>query len=265
MALFTRNRIAVLCALPALMVPGIELPLVLWARHSFLALHPDYMDDPPTISRAINDPLVGTPFARLILVITALIAAVVPVLAWAYLAAIARSEAGRARRHTMYALLAAMLVCQVAASFGMVLTTQYTFATDGDLHMEGSYVFFVFQALAILVGASLCRMLLHEKRRLAIPDADWHFHPAMHRFRFFFGLVIASLAILYGVLFVLKDHALPISAYAVQVVYTQTEVVVIGCFVLFLGSYAIDIHHMVRNDKLRPRSLASRTAEDAER
>jgi hypothetical protein len=28
-------------------------------------------------------------------------------------------------------------------------------------------------------------------------------------------------------------------------------VIVIACYVLFLGSYAIDIHHMVRHDRLR--------------
>jgi hypothetical protein len=57
--------------------------------------------------------------------------------------------------------------------------------------------------------------------------------------------------VLYGVLFVLKDHALPISDYIVQVAYTQCEVIVIACYVLFLGSYAVDIHHMVRHDTLR--------------
>ena len=253
MALFTRNRIALLCALPALLVPGIEIPLVLWARHSFLTLHPDYMDDPPTISRAINDPLVGAPFAELILVITVLLAIVVPVLAWAYLAAIARIPASAARRAVMHVLLGVMLLCQVFASFGMVLTTQYTFATDGDLHMRGSYIFFVFQAIALLVGGNLCRMLLHQKQAHAIPDSEWHFLPVMHRFRFRFGLVIAALAILFGILFILKDYQLPVSGYLVQVIYTQSEVAVIGSFVLFIGSYAIDIHHMVRNDKLASR------------
>ena len=47
--------------------------VTLAACRQFLAKHPDYLDDPPTISRAINDPAVGVPFADLILVITALI------------------------------------------------------------------------------------------------------------------------------------------------------------------------------------------------
>ena len=47
------------------------------------------------------------------------------------------------------------------------------------------------------------------------------------------------------------NHALPISDYIVQVAYTQCEVIVIACYVLFLGSYAVDINHMVRHDTLR--------------
>ncbi len=72
----------------------------------------------------------------------------------------------------------------------------------------------------------------------------------MHRFRFLFGLAIACLTSKYGVLFVIKDWTLPVSAYAVQVAYTQCEVLVISSFVLFLVSYGVDIHHMVRQDKL---------------
>lgn len=251
MAFLTRSRLAVLCALPAVLVPGIELPLMLWARHSFLALHPDYMDDPPTISRAINDPVVGVPFADLILVIAALVATVIPILAWAYLLAIAGAQAGPGRRMVMHGLLALMLLCQLAASGGMVLTTQYTFDTSDRLHMLGSYIFFFFQAFTVLFGASLCRMLLRQKEFHAIPDAAWQFRPAMHRYRFRFALLIVAIAVFYGILFIAKDHELPVSKYAVQVVYTQTEVVVIGCFVLFLGTYAVDIYHMVREDKLR--------------
>lgn len=251
MPLLNRNRAAALLALPALMVPAIEIPLVLWARAKFVELHPDYLNDPPTISRSINDPTVGAPFADLILVITALILMVVPVLAWSYALAISRLTLGRGRRLLMYGLLFMVLGCQVTASAGMVLTTQFTFAIDHDMHMLGSYVFFAFQALTILMAAALCRLLHAEQQRHGIADSDWQFRPAMHRFRFRFAWVIAALVVLYGILFVLKDHTLPISDYLVQVAYTQCEVIVIACYVLFLGSYGVDIHHMVRNDRLR--------------
>ena len=251
MALMNRKRAAVLLAVPALMVPAIEIPLVMWARSRFVELNPDYINDPPTISRSINDPTVGAPFADFILLITALILMVTPVLIWSYALAISRLTLSRRRRILMYALLGLVFIFQAAASKGMVLTTQFTFAIDHDMHMLGSYAFFVFQALTIFIAGLLCRMLFNEQQRHGIADVDWQFRPSMHRLRFRFAMLIMGLVVLYGVLFVLKDHSLPISDYIVQVAYTQCEVIVIACYVLFLGSYAVDIHHMVRHDTLR--------------
>jgi hypothetical protein len=251
MALMNRKRAAVLLAVPALMVPAIEIPLVLWARSKFVELNPDYLNDPPTISRSINDPIVGAPFADFILLITALILMVMPVLIWSYALAISRLTLSRPRRVLMYVLLGMLFIFQIIASTGMVLTTQFTFAIDHDMHMLGSYTFFAFQALTIFIAGLLCRTLFDEQQRHGIADVDWQFRPPMHRFRFRFAMLIMALVVLYGVLFVLKDHTLPISDYIVQVAYTQCEVIVIACYVLFLGSYAVDIHHMVRHDTLR--------------
>lgn len=247
----SRTWIAILLALPALLVPIIEIPLVLWARASFIFLHPDYYDDPPTISRSINDPLVGGPFADLILVITALILAILPVILLAYFLAISQLALSRGRRAMLFGLLFLVLVLQIAASVGMVLTTQFTFAIDHDLHMLGSYIFFICQALCIVIAATLCQMLLFQKGQHGIADDAWQFVPAMHRFRFWFGLLVVALVVLYGILFVLKDHVQPDIHYVVQVAYTQCEVIVIACYVIFLGSYGIDIYYMARRGKLR--------------
>jgi hypothetical protein len=251
MTQLSRRRTALLFALPAFLVPVIEIPLVLWARASFLAMHPDYMDDPPTISHAINDPSVGLPFGDLILVITALVMMALPTLLLSYALAISRLNLSPARRAGMYMLLFLMFAFQITASTGMVLTTQYSFDTNHDMHMLGSYIFFSFQATTTLVAAILCRVLLHQQQKHAIPDHEWQFRPVMHRFRFRFAILVVGLTALFGVLFIIKDYPLPISPYAVQVIYTQFEVIVIASFVLFFGSYAVDIYHMVRHRKLR--------------
>ena len=99
-----------------------------------------------------------------------------------------------------------------------------------------------------------------EQRRQGIADAEWQFLPVMHRVRFRFAMVILALVVAYGILFVLKDHALPVSAYVVQVAYTQCEVIVIACYVLFLGSYGIDINDMVRRGKLPLRAAPALAA-----
>lgn len=256
MPLLTRKQAAALVALPAVLVPIIEIPLVLWARATFLSRHPDYLDEPPTISRSINDPFVGAPFADLILFITAMIAIMTPILVWSYALAISRLELSRPRRAILHLLLLLFLVFQITASTGMVVTTQYTFDINHDLHMVGSYLFFAFQALAILMAATLCRLLHGEHRKQEIDDDAWQFRPAMHRFRFRFALVIVGLVVLYGILFAVKDHIPPAGAYAFQIVYTQCEVIVIGCYVLFLGTYGVDVYDMVHRGKLPARLAA---------
>ena len=153
----------------------------------------------------------------------------------------------------MWALLAFFTVAQLIACFGMVLTTQYTFANNDDLHMLGSYIFFPAQALALLGAAILCRLLLQQCETHGIPGEHWPFRPGMHRFRFRFAVVVVLLAASYGVLYVVKDWSLPVSNYVAHVIYTQCEVVVIASYVLFIGSYSIDLLDMVSNDRLRPR------------
>lgn len=262
--LSSRGRLALLCALPAALVPVIEVPLVLWARHGFLLRHPDYADDPPTISRAISDPAIGAPFAIFILAITALIAIALPFIVWAYLSSIARMPMRRAARAAMYLLVILTCAGQATASYGMVLTSQYTFAINRDLHMLGSYLFFAAQAATILLAAVMCRILLHLQQKHRVPEEDYLFRTAMHRFRFRFAWVIVLLAVLYGVLFFIKDLTLPVSRYDIQIVYTQCEVVVISAFVLFLGSYAIDIFGMAQRGLIgRPRSAVVTAPEAA--
>jgi len=252
MPLLTRRRAAMVLALPAFLVPAIEIPLMLWARHAFLSENAANPDDPPTISLAISDPAIGGIFANIILVIAALILMALPMILWAYLSAIDRLPLTRGRKLLMQGLLAFFFLGQLTASSGMVLTTQYTFSNGHDLHMLGSYIFFASQALALLAAAILCRMLLHHQQEAGIGAEVWPFRPGMHRFRFRFAWLMVFLAVCFGVLFVIKDWPLPVSVDVVQILYTQSEVLVIASYVLFFGSYSIDILDMVQQGKLLP-------------
>lgn len=242
----------IILAMPAFLVPALEIPLVLWARHAFLATNPDYMDDPPTISLAISDPAIGDIFANVILVIAALVMLAMPMILWCYLSAIGCLPVSRGRRRVMQSLLAVFLIGQITASSGMVLTTQYTFSNGHDLHMLGSYIFFPAQALALLAAALLCRMLLHQQKSYGIGADAWSFRPGTHRFRFGFAFPMVFIAVCFGILFVIKDWNLPLPGYAVQVLFTQSEVLVIACYVVFFGSYSLDILHMVQRRVLYP-------------
>lgn len=253
MPLLTRRRAAMVLALPAFLVPAIEIPLVLWARHAFLSANGETLEDPATISLAISDPAIGGIFANIILVIAALVLTAMPVIVWAYLAAIARLPASAGRRHVMWALLGFFCIGQIVATAGLVLTTQYTFSNGHDLHMLGSYIFFPAQALALLAAAVLCRMLLGRQQAFGIGAEAWPFRPGMHRFRFRFALVMIFFAVSFGVLFVIKDWPLPLHPETVHLLYTQSEVLVVICYLLFFGSYSLDILEMVREGRLHPR------------
>lgn len=246
-----RAAAAILAAAPAALVPAIEIPLVLWTRREFIVHHPDYADDPPTISRAISDPVIGSTFGDMILLITALIAAAAPLILAAYWLTFARAPLDRSGRAAAYVAVATLGMLQFAASAGMVLTTQFTFATNHDLHMLGSYIFFAFQAAAILLATAMCSTILRLRKTHGLPSSHFYLMPRMQRIRIRLGLAVVGLSAAYGVLFAIKDWPLPASRYAVQIIYTQCEVLTIASFVLFLGSYAVDIHAMVRRGPLR--------------
>lgn len=226
-------------ALAALMVSLIQIPALLLVRAAFLDLHPDYLDDPPTISRAINDPLVGVPFARGIWVTSLLLAVAVPVIVVLFWRAVNAARLGARARLFWRAAILAAAAGQVAASVGMNLLADFTFRTNHDMHMLGSYVFFAAQALTILIAACLCRAL-------AARGPVGYLLPFMQRLRFRLGMVVVGLALAYLFLFFAKDWDLPVPHYGVQVAYTQCEVAVISAFMLFLSSFSVDIWAMAR-------------------
>lgn len=232
-------------ALPPALVPAVEIPLILWARHASISSNPDYLHKPPTISRAISDPEIGGIFADLNLVIAVLVCISMPMILWAYLRAMDQLLTRRPSRFILWAILAFFCLGQITASLGMVLATQYTFSNGHDLHMLGSYIFFPTQALALVAAAILCRILFLQKQKYGFSAEAWPFRSGMHLFRYRFSFLIIFFAVCFGVLYVIKGWNLPISAYAVRVLYTQSEVLVISSYVLFFGSYSLDILKMM--------------------
>jgi hypothetical protein len=223
-----------LAAIAAVMVPVVQIPALVWARETFLALNPAYLLDPPTISRAISDPRVGEPFGSLILVITLLLCFAVPFILVSYWQSASNlHHSSRARWMLRLGVMAAGL-SEVAALIGLNMLTTNTFAVNGDLHMLGSYIFFAAQVLAIAIGALLCRSLVNRA-----PDG-W-LMPSMQRLRFPMGMAVLALTLVYLGLFVGKDHNSLFPQYAVQLVYVQCEVLVISCFMLFLATYGVDL------------------------
>ncbi len=218
----------------AFLVPVLQIPALIWARETFLDLHPDYLADPPTISRAISEPLVSLPFHNMILLVTVLIAVAVPFIILSYWQSAARAPIAGFRRGLIRLGIALAGITQIAALVGLNMLTSNSLTSDNHLHMLGSYIFFAGQVVTIVIGAVLCRSLLGGS-----PNG-WLL-PSMQRFRFPMGMAVMALTLIYLALFVGKDHNSLFPQYAVQLVYVQCEVLVISSFMLFLASYGVDL------------------------
>ncbi|MFM8745938.1 MAG: hypothetical protein ACKOED_04640 [Aestuariivirga sp.] len=234
-------RVAVFrtAAVAAFLVPVVQIPMLIWAREAFLDLHPAYLADPPTISRAISEPMVGVPFHNTIVLVTVLLAVVMPFIIVSYWRSAALARIGGLRGGLIRLAIGVACVSQIAAVFGMNLLTVNTLGSNGDLHMLGSYIFFAAQAVTIAIAATLCRGLSGHTA------TSWLL-PSMQRFRFPMGMAVLGLTLVYLGLFIGKDHNSLFSDYLVQTVYVQCEVLVISSFMLFLATYSFDLWSLGR-------------------
>lgn len=227
---------------PIVAIPLVQIPMMVWARWAFYQRHPDYVQhSAPTISRAISDPLIGAPFAAMILVVTTIIAlALVPIINGYRLGILARCGAGEERRRrSLMRWLIIVLSAQIIGSGGMVVCTQYTFGNNHDLHMLGSYLFFLGQGTAILLSGYL------GSRLVDVPDDGLRprlaLLPRMNALRVRAAKIITATTVLYLAMFVLKGLVPDTIEYTVYYIYTLQEIVAISAFIVYLAMFAPDL------------------------
>lgn len=234
-------------SLPLVIVPGSAIAMMVWARWAFYQRHPDYVQhSAPTISRAISDPFIGAPFAATILAVSIVIGLALIALANGFRLAIAHVHAEDAdlrRRNNTFVNI--MLACQVVGSSGMVMCTQYTFYNNHDLHMIGSYLFFIGQILAIGMNGVLCARLTR-----ADTGGDWPLlavSRSASALRVRVSKAVVVIALGYFFLFAIKKFDLPVSEYSIYYVYTLQEIVTISAFICYLMTYSLDMHSIARD------------------
>lgn len=234
-------------ALPVVIVPGFAIYMMVWARWTFYERHPDYIQhSAPTVSRAITDPYIGDPFAAAILGVAVVIALAMVPLAYAFYGAIS-ARAGHLPKvaASLRRMMALFLVMQALGTAGMVICTQVTFRHHHDLHMLGSYLFFVFQALSILMSGIITTRLLR------LPDTGRPSYLCLGsrytRLRRILAFVTAGFAGLYVALFLIKGLDLPVTEYTIYYIYTVQEIVTISAYIVQVMLYAPEIYRIVRN------------------
>uniref|UniRef100_UPI003BAA6548 hypothetical protein n=1 Tax=Stappia sp. TaxID=1870903 RepID=UPI003BAA6548 len=231
-------------SVPLALVPGSAIAMMVWARFAFYQRHPDYVQESaPTISRAISDPFIGAPFAMTILAVTAVIFTALVFLSRAFQVTIAHvwhDTPEQVRRRSRLSRI--MIACQVIGSSGMVLCTQYTFENGHDLHMLGSYLFFIFQMLAIGMNGFLCTRIVRADHGGPWPDTA--LSPVATRFRVMFSKVVVVAALIYFTLFAIKRMDLPVTEYTIYYVYTVQEIITISAFILYLMTFSLDAYRL---------------------
>ena len=236
-----------LLAAPVVIVPGSAIAMMIWARWAFYQRHPDYVQQSaPTISRAISDPFIGEPFAAVILAVACVIALALVPLCNAYFATIRlRTEGDPAARTSLRRLMYVFIAVQVCGTLGMVVCTQVTFRQSHDIHMVGSYFFFVFQAIAILLSGIVATRLVHLRSRQGCPYL--RLESRYSRIRRYLAFVTVGLALFYLVLFAIKGLDLPVPEYDVYNFYTIHEIVTISAYIFHFMLYAPEVFRMTRS------------------
>jgi hypothetical protein len=233
-------------AAPPVLVPTLEVPLLLWTRDTYIELHPaEVLRASPTISRALGDPAITGPFTITILAISALIGVSVFFIVRAYFASIDTLLADNQRlQRAARTLVVAGGLAQAAGTFGMVITSYVHLGVSRDVHMTSSYIFFSGQSLAIVLSGIVCAILRNSEHvRKTTTSSPGMLDPAMNGVRFKAAIAISAGAVIYLILFLIKDMPLPVTGYFVQYVYTIWEIIILAAFVVYLALFAPDLYH----------------------
>ena len=214
--------VAVACNLTAL------VSVVYWiftARAEYIARHPELVAiDPPTISRAISDPLIGEPFALWVTAAGLMLAFGVLMNILVYLRAARHLEAPTRYMRVVVALvMPACVLLQFASGIGMHTLSSFRFPTHNDTHMVGSYLFFVSQIFVVLCGVLICDAALRDRASGARLQGLGMSGPRMLRFRRAFGLFCFALTAAYFTLFKLKNVEFGAWNDFVYLLYVSTE------------------------------------------
>ncbi|SHJ50024.1 Frag1/DRAM/Sfk1 family protein [Shimia gijangensis] len=218
--------------------------LIYRARIVFGQNNPDYIAvEPPTISRAISDPIVGEPFAEWMAICAPVLfvgVAALAIVAWREL-----RRGGQAIPRRDYRIVTALCLIIVSlqglASIGMVLLSHYRFPDFDEMHMAGSYLFFFSQAFVVVFGELLGRRLAAQPRQWSLVTAR------MARFRRLYVWVPIILGVAYLALFVLKGFDLGAINEGLYIAYTITEPLLISSFLGYVLAYHFDLWSGLRS------------------
>lgn len=213
-----------------------------WARAESIRLHPDLAArNPPTVSRAIADPVIGDPFALWMILVAALQAfAILRIAQAAYRTTLSPFPARYGL--PLFAMFAAMLIAEGVAVAGVVVLSQYTGSISDYWHQTGSYMMFIGNGWAIL----LCGLFAatDQAERASSPPreiaAPLPYHPYIHTR---FAWVISVVGVFFGYLYFHGfDYWTQFYDYTFRVVFVVCELVLLIASLIYLSSFALSMY-----------------------
>jgi hypothetical protein len=217
---------------PIVVQPVLVIASCLWALHESIVIHPDRAAvNPPTVSRAIADPVIGDAFANLMLVGFVLLLFSV----WRIGIALYRPTLSLGAK----ALWLLIMASAVMAAVGMVVLSQYTGSISDYLHTVGSYMLFFGHGIEIATVGIF--VLLDRNVRIiqAETGAPLPYGPRLHPR---FAVFVAVISLFYCLQYFDFDDFGRWSDYGARLVFASTEMVVLTSFETFLASFALPIY-----------------------
>jgi hypothetical protein len=258
-----RNAVSLLAALiPITFVILVVNFWIYYARYLYIRRHPvESVELPPTISKAISDPAIGDPFAVWISTSAILLFVACILLArFKWMLAESLPEDQRRIRFQLKAAFVGVVLFQLLTSIGMIMLSWFPLSRSRDLHMLGSYIFFISQAISILLMTLISARLKQDSGARAIFHREHGIASSIWAIRTALGCISVFLALMFALLFVVKDFDLEHKR-QVQQVYVLAEPALISSFLLVLASYYVDLI----GSYLRRRSRTVMAADELER
>ncbi len=225
--------------------PTVTIAAMLWARHESIKLHPTLAAiNPPTISRAIADPIIGDPFAYWMIVVGGAQAFAVYRLTLAMKRTALKIGPPR-HRALMSVLLSFIVMAEATAIVGVIMLSQYTGSISDYLHQLGSYLMFAGNGVGILLCAILV-WLDHNQRRgsekstMALPL------PYNIFFHTWFAGVVCVVYIVFGILFFAFDFLASFHNYFFRLAFSMVELAVLALSVIYLGGFVFPMYRHER-------------------
>lgn len=219
---------------PLLLAPVVAVTAMFWARSESIQLHPDQAAwNPPTVSRAIADPVIGNPFALWMLLVAALQAFAVFRIAQAVYRA---TLSPLPKRHAvpMVLMFIAILGSEAVAVAGVVVLSQYTGSISDYWHQAGSYMLFFGNGLAILMYGIFV-VLDHAQRAPHASNFPLPYERTIHTR---FAWVISVVGIVFGYLYFWGfDYLAPYNDYLFRSIFVICELVLLISSLIYLGSF----------------------------